>query len=113
MAITGFITIQAALETGLKKDTLVIGGMFDVVACAVGSEIHDTQQYSITAGTWNINAGVDDKITPSRILWNGSCNADNNRYLAIKGLYVKKQKQPYLFCGVIRPIVNYRAFKQI
>lgn len=57
-SITGFVSKEAAEETGLKKGTPVIGGLFDVVACSLGSGIYKDDKYSIIGGTWNINSGI-------------------------------------------------------
>ncbi len=83
MAVVGYVTRQAALETGLKEGTPVIGGLFDVVACALGSGIYDNKKYSITAGTWNINSGVEEKIFASPDIMEWVLYADNEKYMCI------------------------------
>ncbi|HEX3045982.1 MAG TPA: FGGY-family carbohydrate kinase [Bacillota bacterium] len=83
MTVAGNISKKAAQETGLKERTPVIGGLFDVVACALGSGIYDNQKYSITAGTWNINSGVEEKIFPSQDIMEWVMYADNERYMCI------------------------------
>lgn len=83
MSIAGYLTAQAAELTGLAIGTPVIGGLFDVVACALGSGIYDSKQYSITAGTWNINSGVESAITPSSDIMEWILYADNLTYMCI------------------------------
>jgi L-xylulokinase len=58
--IVGYVTKTAADQTGLIEGIPVIGGVFDCVACAMGSGILAENQYSLIAGTWNINSTVSD-----------------------------------------------------
>ncbi|NRB19757.1 MAG: carbohydrate kinase [Rhodobacteraceae bacterium] len=53
--VVGGISAQAAAETGLAVGTPVVGGLFDVVASALGSGAVENGQASIIAGTWSIN----------------------------------------------------------
>ena len=53
--VVGGISEQAAAETGLVAGTPVVGGLFDVVASALGSGAVENGQASIIAGTWSIN----------------------------------------------------------
>ena len=81
--IVGTVNRQAALETGLKEGTPVIGGLFDVTACALGGGVYNSDQYSITAGTWNINAGLTEQITPSKDIMEWVLYADATKYMCI------------------------------
>ena len=54
-AIAGWVTRQAADETGLAEGTPVVGGMFDINASAVGAGVIDEGMLCIIAGTWSIN----------------------------------------------------------
>ncbi|MHA1548845.1 MAG: FGGY-family carbohydrate kinase [Alphaproteobacteria bacterium] len=53
--IAGRISAEAATATGLAPGTPVVGGLFDVVASALGSGVVRAGQASIIAGTWSIN----------------------------------------------------------
>ncbi|MBP2623678.1 FGGY-family carbohydrate kinase [Streptococcus oricebi] len=53
--IVGGVSAQAAAETGLLEGTPVIGGLFDIDACAIGSGVLSSDTFSIISGTWNIN----------------------------------------------------------
>jgi L-xylulokinase len=53
--VVGRITAAAAVATGLAEGTPVVGGLFDVVASALGSGVVDEGQASIIVGTWSIN----------------------------------------------------------
>lgn len=53
--ICGHITKEAAECCGLKEGTPVIGGMFDINACAIAAGIVDSSMVCMIAGTWSIN----------------------------------------------------------
>ena len=53
--IAGHITAEAAAATGLKEGTPVIGGMFDINACALAVNVTDAENICMIAGTWSIN----------------------------------------------------------
>jgi L-xylulokinase len=53
--IAGQVSAEAAAATGLAPGTPVVGGLFDVVASALGSGVVSAGQASIIAGTWSIN----------------------------------------------------------
>ncbi|RKM58047.1 carbohydrate kinase [Butyrivibrio sp. X503] len=53
--IAGHITKEAAEATGLKEGTPVIGGMFDINACALAVNVTDDKNICMIAGTWSIN----------------------------------------------------------
>ena len=53
--IAGEVTAEAAVATGLAEGTPVVGGLFDVVASALGSGAVEAGQASIVVGTWSIN----------------------------------------------------------
>jgi L-xylulokinase len=61
-AVIGAVSEEAARQTGLAPNTKVIAGMFDVVACAVGSGSMSENTYSLIAGTWNINTAFDSRL---------------------------------------------------
>ena len=53
--IAGNVTAEVAKKTGLKEGTPVVGGLFDIDACAIGSGVLESDTFSVIAGTWNIN----------------------------------------------------------
>lgn len=53
--IAGCLSPTAAQETGLVAGTPVIGGLFDIDACAIGSGVLDAEKFGVIAGTWSIN----------------------------------------------------------
>ena len=53
--ICGTITDEIAALTGLKAGTPVMGGFFDIHACAIATGTTEEDQLNIIAGTWSIN----------------------------------------------------------
>ncbi len=53
--IAGYVTREAAEKCGLCPGTPVIGGMFDIDACALAVGILDEKDLCVIAGTWSIN----------------------------------------------------------
>jgi L-xylulokinase len=71
--VAGKVTEEAANATGLAEGTPVVGGLFDVVASALGSGVVDPGAASIIAGTWSINQIFSDKplIDPNVFMVSG------------------------------------------
>lgn len=82
--IAGYVTERASKITGLKVGTPVIGGVFDVIACALGSGVHNEDKYSLIAGTWNINSGIEGKLTASSESIKCSLFVDIDRYIYVE-----------------------------
>ena len=53
--IAGYVTKEAAEKCGLKEGTPVVGGCFDINACAVASGVITPDLICMIAGTWSIN----------------------------------------------------------
>lgn len=53
--IAGYVTKDAAAACGLKAGTPVVGGMFDIDACALAVNVLDEKNLCVIAGTWSIN----------------------------------------------------------
>ncbi len=60
----GVVTSEVAMMTGLRADTPVFGGMFDIDACAIATGVLDNDKLSLIAGTWNMNTFADNKLAP-------------------------------------------------
>ena len=60
--VVGHVTADAAAATGLAVGTPVVGGLFDVVASALGSGAVDQGQASIVVGTWSINQVIAKSV---------------------------------------------------
>lgn len=81
--IAGYITAEAAAQTGLAVGTPVVGGLFDVVASAIGSGVTRTGAASIIAGTWSINQLIIDMPQLAAPVFMSS-TFDRQRYMAIE-----------------------------
>lgn len=81
--IAGRVTEAAAVETGLAAGTPVIGGLFDVIASAIGSGVTRTGAASIIAGTWSINQVIIDRPRLEGPVFMSS-TFDRERYMAIE-----------------------------
>lgn len=69
--ICGTVSAQAAKECGILEGTPVIGGMFDIDACALACGVITSQQICMIAGTWSINEYLrKDPIVDGSILMN-------------------------------------------
>jgi L-xylulokinase len=55
----GTVSKEAAGLTGLTEGTPVMGGMFDIAACPLGTGVLDSSKISIIAGSWSINSYID------------------------------------------------------
>lgn len=53
--IAGDVTKEAAAACGLKEGTPVVGGFFDINACAIASGVIYPDLICMIAGTWSIN----------------------------------------------------------
>lgn len=82
--VAGYVTKAAAEETGLKAGTPVMCGVYDVVACALGSGVYDEEKYSLIAGTWNINSGIEKRLIKSGSTVKCSLFADINKYIFVE-----------------------------
>lgn len=56
--VCGTVTAQAARLTGLREGTPVAGGMFDVDACAIASDVTAPGRICTITGTWSINETI-------------------------------------------------------
>ncbi|KRB62113.1 xylulose kinase [Rhizobium sp. Root708] len=81
--IAGHVTEEVAAETGLAAGTPVIGGLFDVVASALGSGVSRTGSASIIAGTWSINQVIIDGPDLNGPVFMSS-TFDRGRYMAME-----------------------------
>lgn len=59
--ICGYLSPEAAKETGMEAGVPVAGGLFDIDACAIANGIIDEDKLCIIAGTWSINEYITKK----------------------------------------------------
>lgn len=69
--VCGGVTAEAARATGLAEGTPVIGGMFDIDACALAVNVTDEENICMIAGTWSINEYLrKEPVTDGSVLMN-------------------------------------------
>ncbi len=74
--VAGYVTPDVAQRTGLAEGTPVVGGLFDVVASALGSGASKPGQASIIAGTWSINQVLSTAPVENETVFMASCFGD-------------------------------------
>lgn len=67
--VCGRITAEVASLTGLAEGTPVMGGFFDIDACAIATGLTDDKDISIIAGTWSINQFISKTPVGSQELF--------------------------------------------
>ena len=69
--VCGTVTAAAAAACGLAEGTPVIGGMFDIDACALACGVTDSSLLCMIAGTWSINEYIrETPVLDGRVLMN-------------------------------------------
>ena len=58
--VVGGLSAEVASVTGLIVGTPVVGGLFDIHACALASGVVDTNFLNVIAGTWSINTYLSE-----------------------------------------------------
>ncbi|WP_294084592.1 FGGY-family carbohydrate kinase [uncultured Actinobacillus sp.] len=66
--IAGYVTEQAAQQTGLAAGTPVVGGLFDVVSTAYCAGLDDETKLNVVLGTWSVVSGITDHIDETQTL---------------------------------------------
>ncbi|MDD5939025.1 MAG: carbohydrate kinase [Clostridiales bacterium] len=85
--ICGRITEEAAAQCGLAAGTPVIGGMFDIDACALAVGVTDETNLCMIAGTWSINEYLRrEPVTDGRVLMNS--------LFCLPGYYLIEESSP-------------------
>lgn len=82
--VVGRVSAAAATATGLPAGTPVVAGMFDVVACAVGSGAMDERSFSLIAGTWSINSAFDARLLETPPSVKTSLGPDAGRFAYVE-----------------------------
>ena len=81
-AVCGTVTADCAAQTGLRAGTPVVGGMFDIDACAIASGCIHAGDMCLIAGTWSINEYVSEAIAADHSVSMNSIFCDPRYYLA-------------------------------
>ena len=85
--ICGRVTHEAAEASGLAEGTPVIGGMFDIDACALAVNVTDSSNICMIAGTWSINEYIRrEPVTDGSVLMNS--------LFCLPGYYLIEESSP-------------------
>jgi L-xylulokinase len=69
--VCGRVSEEAAARCGLLPGTPVIGGMFDINACALAAGVTQEDRLCMIAGTWSINEYIRrEPVTDGTVLMN-------------------------------------------
>ena len=91
---------EEAAETGILAGTPVIAGMFDVIACAVGSGALTEDAYSLIAGTWNINSAFSSRLLVPPPTTKASLGPDAGRYAYVESSATSAGNLAWLVAGI-------------
>ncbi len=80
----GVVGPRAAGETGLLEGTPVVGGLFDVIACALGCGVYGARAHSVIAGTWNINSSFEETLMPTPASVKCTLGVDGGSYAYVE-----------------------------
>lgn len=94
--VMGRVSTEAAALTGLAEGTPVVSGCFDIVACAIGSGVWQSQAASVIAGSWSINQVVSDTL-PGRDVFM-ACHFPGQRYLAVESSATSASNLEWFIC---------------
>ena len=87
LEIAGRITAEAAQATGLAEGTPVIGGMFDIDACALAVDVVDEENICMIAGTWSINEYIRPRpVVDGKVMMNS--------FFCLPGYYLIEECSP-------------------
>ena len=87
LELAGRVTAGAAAACGLAAGTPVIGGMFDIDACALAVNVTDEANICMIAGTWSINEYLRrEPVTDGRVLMNS--------LFCLPGYYLIEESSP-------------------
>lgn len=84
--ICGYVTEEAAAKSGLKAGTPVVGGMFDIDACALALNVLNDENICMIAGTWSINEYPSSQLVKGDDVMNS--------LFALPGRYLVEQCSP-------------------
>lgn len=83
--ICGYVTREAAEQTGLIEGTMVSGGLFDCASCCLATGVTDNDALSVIAGTWSINSFISQTPVYSEDLFMTSLFCLDGYYLTTEG----------------------------
>jgi L-xylulokinase len=83
--ITGYVSEEAAFQTGLVEGTPIAAGMFDIDACGLASGMINDTQLCMIAGTWGNNQYISKIPVVDENVFMTSCYSIPDYYLMLEG----------------------------
>lgn len=83
--VAGTVTEEAAKETGLLPGTPVMGGLFDITACAIACGLTDSEKLCVVLGTWSINEYISKTPIEKEDFFMSSIYCMDEYYLELEG----------------------------
>ncbi|HKJ26595.1 MAG TPA: FGGY-family carbohydrate kinase [Anaerolineales bacterium] len=83
--VIGHVTAAAAEETGLAAGTMVVSGLFDVDASAIGSGVVTPNRACLVMGSWSINDVITKEPIKDPGIFMTTIFADPEYFLTIEG----------------------------
>lgn len=83
--IAGYVTAEAAKETGLTEGTPVIGGLYDVNSAAVATGTLDDTFLNVIVGTWCNNQYVSQTPIEAKDFFSTIAYGKKGYYLMVEG----------------------------
>ncbi len=110
--IIGTVSQKFAKVSGLSVKTQVVGGLFDVNSCMLGTGVTGPGRYCIIAGTWGINSAVVESPVSCKEITQ-CCNfAYPNKYMCIDSAPTSCTNLEWFTKNVLRDI-TYRQADEI
>lgn len=110
--IVGYVTPQAAQQTGLAVGTPVAAGLFDAAAAFLGAGMSAAGECGMVSGTWGINAAVADALPTHQHFLQCVPFMDKGTYLYIESAPTSSVNLEWLLTQVF-PDVDYRTADDI
>ena len=106
--VVGYVTPQAAQQTGLAVGTPVAAGLFDAAAAFLGAGMSSAGECGMVSGTWGINAAVADALPTRQHFLQCVPLGDKGTYLYIESAPTSSVNLEWLLTQVFDD-VDYRA----
>lgn len=83
--IAGYITKEAAEQTGIPEGVPVMGGLFDITSCALASGLINSENLCVILGTWSINEYLTREPIADENFFMTTLYSIEDYYLAVEG----------------------------
>lgn len=99
--VAGYLTAEAARQTGLNEGTPIIRGVVDVTGSAIASGVTDPDFISVVAGTFSINSVILDRPLLSPPPFIQSAFPIGDRFIATEGAATSASNVEWIFSTLL------------